>query len=105
MTPISVIIPSFNEEAKIGDVIQRIQTVLADAPHEILVINDGSTDQTAANATAAGAIVVSHPYNIGNGAAVKTGIRHAKGDILVMLDIQCTFEPLHRGHKFTCVIL
>jgi glycosyltransferase involved in cell wall biosynthesis len=57
-----------------------------DCSYEVLVVDDGSDDATAARAQAAGAWVISHPYNIGNGAAVKTGIRHARGDVLVMLD-------------------
>ncbi len=85
---LSVIIPVYNEEKVIGPVIQRIRAVLNDFDfaYEILVINDGSRDETAVNAAAAGATVISHPYNIGNGAAVKTGIRNATGDVLLMLD-------------------
>ena len=53
----------------------------AAAWREILVVDDGSTDDTGAQAAAAGARVIRHPYNKGNGAAVKTGIRHATGDV------------------------
>ncbi|MEK6630973.1 MAG: glycosyltransferase family 2 protein, partial [Acidobacteriota bacterium] len=54
--------------------------------HEILVVDDGSADQTAARAGAAGATVVRHPYNKGNGASVKTGIRHATGEYVLIID-------------------
>lgn len=84
MSSVSVIIPAFNEEDSIGDVIQEIQSLYPG--FEIVVINDGSTDRTAEIAVAAGAKVYSHPYNIGNGAAVKTGIRNAQGDVLVFMD-------------------
>ncbi|MBU1707599.1 glycosyltransferase family 2 protein, partial [bacterium] len=57
-----------------------------DQTYEVLVIDDGSSDKTAALAGSAGAIVYSHPYKIGNGAAVKSGIRRARGTILVMMD-------------------
>ena len=60
---------------------------------EVLVINDGSTDDTSAVAKNAGAKVFSHPYNIGNGAAVKSGIRQAKGDILVFMDGDGQHDP------------
>ncbi|MCP5094133.1 MAG: glycosyltransferase [Chloroflexi bacterium] len=85
---LSVIIPVLNEEQVIGAVLKRIQAVLDEEPfqYEILVIDDGSTDDTAVAAENAGARVISHPYNIGNGAAVKTGIRNATGDTLLMLD-------------------
>jgi glycosyltransferase involved in cell wall biosynthesis len=53
---------------------------------EVIVVDDGSTDETAKAAHEAGAQVYSHPYNIGNGAAIKTGIRAASGDILVFMD-------------------
>jgi len=88
MPDISVIIPAYREEKGIGGVVENIRRVMeaTGKTHEVLVIDDGSDDETAAAARNAGARVISHPYNIGNGAAVKTGIRQAKGDILVMMD-------------------
>jgi glycosyltransferase involved in cell wall biosynthesis len=85
---ISVIIPAYYEEAVIATIIGRIQAVLAATKRsfEIIVVDDGSQDNTASRAQEAGARVIAHPYNIGNGAAVKTGIRNARGDIMVMLD-------------------
>jgi glycosyltransferase involved in cell wall biosynthesis len=81
---VSVVIPAFNESQTIADLIQTIQRRYPD--FEIVVIDDGSEDNTAEVAADAGARVFSHPYNIGNGAAVKSGIRVAKGDILVFMD-------------------
>ncbi len=85
---ISILIPAYNESGIIADVVSGVRATmdLLSRPYEILVIDDGSTDETALQAQNAGARVVSHPYNIGNGAAIKTGIRQAKGDILVMMD-------------------
>jgi glycosyltransferase involved in cell wall biosynthesis len=60
---------------------------------EILVIDDGSSDDTSARARAAGACVVRHPYNKGNGAAVKTGIRHANGDFVLIIDADGQHPP------------
>ncbi|MBW1726421.1 MAG: glycosyltransferase family 2 protein [Deltaproteobacteria bacterium] len=81
---VSIIIPAYNEGNVIRNVISEIKSLYPD--YEVLVINDGSTDDTGAAANEAGAIVYSHPYNIGNGAAVKTGIRIASGEILVLMD-------------------
>lgn len=81
----SVIIPTYNEAPGIGSVVESLKKVL-DKEDEILVVDDGSTDGTAMVAEAAGAAVISHPYNIGNGAAVKTGLRNAKGDIVITMD-------------------
>src|SRR5687767_11561220 len=54
--------------------------------HEIIVVDDGSADDTAARAQGAGAVVVRHPYNKGNGAAVKSGIRRASGEFVLIVD-------------------
>jgi glycosyltransferase involved in cell wall biosynthesis len=81
---VSVIIPAFNEAENLGLVIRRITELYPE--FEIIVVNDGSTDETASVARDSGAIVYSHPYNIGNGAAIKSGIRIASGDILVLMD-------------------
>lgn len=88
---VSVIIPAYNEADIIGDIVLRIQRLYPD--FEIIVVNDGSTDSTGEVAKDAGAIVYSHPYNIGNGAAVKTGIRIASGEILVLMDGDGQHEP------------
>ena len=81
---VSVVIPAFNESQTIGELIREIQQRYPD--FEIVVVDDGSADNTATVAADTGAIVLSHPYNIGNGAAIKTGIRAATGDILVFMD-------------------
>lgn len=85
---LSVIIPAYREEKVIGAVVEKIRLVMeaTGKTHEIIVVDDGSDDETAAAAQKAGARVISHPYNIGNGAAIKTGIRQAKGAILIMMD-------------------
>ncbi len=83
-TKVSIIIPAYNEAHTIGDVIAKIKTLHPD--FEIIVSNDGSTDETASVAKEEGALVYSHPYNMGNGAAIKSGIRVASGDILVFMD-------------------
>lgn len=80
----SVVIPAFNEGPVIGDVVRDLAA--AGPWHEILVVDDGSTDETAPAARAAGATVLRHPYNKGNGAAVKTGIRRATGEWIVIVD-------------------
>jgi len=92
---ISVIIPCLNEGDVIGEVIKKTQSAVKkiERNSEILVINDGSTDNTSAVARAAGATVVEHPYNIGYGAAIKTGIRHARGSILITLDSDGQHDP------------
>ena len=85
---VSVIIPGYNEADAIAPVIRRTHQVMGKlgCTYAIIVVDDGSQDDTAERARGAGARVISHPYNIGNGAAVKTGIRNARGEILVMLD-------------------
>ena len=88
---VSVVIPAFNEEEGIADVVTRLA---AFGPwKEILVIDDGSTDRTADRAASAGARVVGHPYNKGNGAAVKTGIREATGEVVLFMDADGQHDP------------
>lgn len=82
---VEVIIPAYNEEATIGEVIQRLKKVLG-TDCKITVINDASVDKTAEIARSCGARVVSHPYRIGNGAAIKTGLRQASSDIVALMD-------------------
>jgi glycosyltransferase involved in cell wall biosynthesis len=83
-TRLSIIIPAKNEAAIIGDVVASVREHYAKA--EILVVNDGSDDDTASVAEKSGAMVVTHPVSLGNGAAIKSGARAAKGDIFVMMD-------------------
>ena len=81
---VSIVIPAFNE----GAVIARVISALRDAGtwREIIVVDDGSSDDTAATASGAGATVIRHPYNKGNGAAVKSGIRAAAGEFVMIID-------------------
>jgi glycosyltransferase involved in cell wall biosynthesis len=81
---VSVIIPAYEEAAGVGAVVQSLRG--AANWHEVLVIDDGSGDGTASVAATAGARVIKHPYNKGNGAAVKTGIRNAAGDYVLIID-------------------
>jgi glycosyltransferase involved in cell wall biosynthesis len=80
----SVVVPAFNEERAIGQLVTALRA--GAAWHEIIVVDDGSTDATGERAREAGATVVRHPYNKGNGAAVKTGIRAAAGDYVLIID-------------------
>ena len=88
---VSVIIPAFNEGDIIADIVNRVKSLHPD--FDVIVIDDGSTDDTAAEAQKAGASVYRHPYNIGNGAAIKSGIRVATGDILVFMDGDGQHDP------------
>jgi glycosyltransferase involved in cell wall biosynthesis len=88
---ISIIIPAHNEAENIGALVREVRALYPDA--ELIVVNDGSTDETAKVAHEAGAQVYSHPYNIGNGAAIKSGIRAASGDILVFMDADGQHRP------------
>ena len=88
---VSVIIPAMNEGAAVAGVVRGLGALAS--WREILVIDDGSSDDTAAQAEAAGARVLRHPYNKGNGAAVKTGLRHATGEYVLIVDGDGQHQP------------
>ena len=80
----SVIVLAHNEASAIGQVVADLAA--AGRWHEILVVDDGSSDATGDAARAAGAVVIRHPYRKGNGAAVKTGLRRATGEFILISD-------------------
>ena len=88
---ISVIIPARDEAAALPACLAGVRAALPDA--EIVLVDDGSQDDTVAIAAGFGARVISHPYSKGNGAAVKTGARAATGDILVFMDADGQHRP------------
>lgn len=88
---LTVVIPAYNEGDAIHNVIGKIRELRPDA--EILVVDDGSKDNTSDVAREAGARVIRHPYNKGNGAAVKTGLRNAHGEVVLLLDADGQHPP------------
>jgi len=88
---VTVVIPAYNEAEGIAAVLRRVRAALPDA--ELLVVDDASADATADAARAAGARVERHPANRGNGAAVKTGIRRATGDVVLLMDADGQMDP------------
>ena len=90
---VSVIMPARDEASSIGSVISMIRKSLSGLPHEIIVVDDGSRDETGAIAHNSGAIVISHEKNLGKGAAMKTGGENARGDILAFLDSDGAHDP------------
>jgi glycosyltransferase involved in cell wall biosynthesis len=89
---VSIVIPVFNEAENLEGVIKKL-TVLDLPGCEIIVVDDGSTDGSADVALKVGANVIRHPYNIGNGAAVKSGIRVARGKLIVLMDGDGQHQP------------
>lgn len=88
---LSIILPAKNEAEGLKSFLPRLRKQQPDA--EIIVVNDGSTDNTAEVCLANGVYVVTHPYSMGNGAAIKSGARHASGDILVFMDADGQHQP------------
>ena len=93
LSGVTVIVPAYNEENSIGPVLERLQQVMADSglTYEVIVVDDGSTDTTAARAEDTGVNVLRHAGNRGYGAALKTGIRHAQYDLICITDADGTY--------------
>ena len=85
---VSVLIPAFNEGRAVRQTVLGVRETLtaASIEHEIIVIDDGSTDETAREAAAAGATLLRHPVNRGYGRALKSGLRHAGGQLIAIID-------------------
>jgi glycosyltransferase involved in cell wall biosynthesis len=91
MNSLSIIIPAKNEGPGLSKILPRLRQLL---PHaEIIVVNDGSSDDTPDICITHNVVLLSHPYCIGNGAAIKTGARAAKGEILVFMDADGQHNP------------
>ncbi len=97
MEMVSIVIPVYNEEEALGDDLDTIIQTMSgsDIPWEIIVVDDGSTDASAEIVRQReGVRLIQHPYNRGTGAARTTGLRHARGDVIVMTDGDGTY-PNH----------
>ncbi len=88
---LSIIIPAKNEERSLKTLLPLIRKLYPD--EEVIVINDGSNDDTSNTSKQLGALVIDHPYSLGNGAAIKSGARLASGNILVTMDGDGQHDP------------
>ena len=91
--PISIIIPAYNKERAIATQIEAVKNVLNtnNITHELIVVDDGSTDNTAKEAKRSDICLIHHPENRGYGAALKTGINAAKNETIVIIDADVTY--------------
>jgi len=89
---LSIILPAKNESAALADLLPRLRAVQPQA--EIIVVNDGSTDDTAQVCVANKVRLLTQPYSMGNGAAIKRGAREASGDVLVFMDADGQHDPV-----------
>ncbi len=98
MTILSIIIPAYNEEKSVNELLERVKAVdlgMLDVEKELIVVNDGSKDNTAdiVRKNHKDVLLLDHPENLGKGAAIRTGIAKAKGDIILVQDADLEYEP------------
>ena len=93
MGEVSIVIPAYNESGIVGKTVESVREVFRTSGHafEIIVVNDGSTDNTGREAEDAGALVIHHPTNIGYGNAILTGVTHAKHSFIAITDADGTY--------------
>ncbi|OQX58563.1 glycosyl transferase [candidate division KSB1 bacterium 4484_219] len=101
MEKLSFVIPAYNEGKTIASVVTQLTNKFPEA--EILVVNDGSDDNTKEESIKAGALVYSHPHCMGNGASVKDGIRYCSGEIIVLMDADGQHKPEDAEMLLQCI--
>lgn len=92
---VSVVIPAFNEEKMVSEVVERASRVLEELglPFEVIVVDDGSSDNTAVVAESFGANVIRNNYRVGKGIALRRGFNVCRGNVIVTLDADGSHQP------------
>jgi glycosyltransferase involved in cell wall biosynthesis len=90
-TTLSIILPCKNEAKNLEKLLTKLCSMYPEA--EIIIVNDGSSDNSAEIASKFGLHVINHPYTIGNGAAIKSGVNYSSGDIIVFMDADGQHDP------------